>query len=745
MATLADSLISSSSRPLTLRMRPDLSARQQRYHGRAYWVVKEPVGLNYFRFHEEEYAILQMMDGHSSLEIIKERFEREFTPQKITFQDLQQFVGMLHRSGLVISEAAGQGKQLRKRRDTKKRRELLGKFTNVFALRFRGIDPERLLNWMLPYTRWFFSPLARLGIFMLALTALMLVLVQFDVFQSRLPAFHEFFAAKNWIFLAVAMGAVKVLHEFGHGLSCKYYGGECHEMGAMLLVFTPCLYCNVSDSWMLPSKWHRAFIGFSGMYVEIFISSICTFLWWFSEPGMLNHLCLSMMFICSVSTILFNGNPLLRFDGYYILMDILEIPNLRQKSTEVFKRFMTHLCLGIEQPDNPFLPQENRFWFGMYTCAAVVYRWVVVLSIMWFLNKVLEPYGLQVLGRLIACVGFFGLVVQPLFKLYKFFRTPGSMTKVKKHRLAATVAVIGAVAAFVIFVPMPFHVACTVEVRPDNAESIYAVVPGRLADVRVKPGQEVKAGDTLAVLENDDLQLTMVSLAGQRAEQQVQLNSLLRQRIRDDRAFSEIPKLEESLETLDEQIAEKQMEMDRLTLRAPIAGTILPLPPKPEQKGNEGQLSMWSGSPFARKNKGAWLQRSDAFCQVGNPQTLKAVLIIDQSDIDLVKLGDEVDIKLDSWPDDTLKSQVAEVSSSDLKVLPSHLASQTGGSVDAKTDQSSGQLEPLRTSYQAKAPLAESDRIFQTGLRGKAKVYTGWQPLGKRLYRYVARTFHFEL
>src|SRR6187401_703682 len=121
MPTLAESLISSTSRPLTLRMRPDLSARMHRYHGRTYWVVKEPVGLNYFRFHEEEFAILQMLDGTISMERIKEQFESQFAPQKITYHDLQQFIGMLHRSGLVISEASGQGKELKKRRDEKKR------------------------------------------------------------------------------------------------------------------------------------------------------------------------------------------------------------------------------------------------------------------------------------------------------------------------------------------------------------------------------------------------------------------------------------------------------------------------------------------------------------------------------------------------------------------------------------------------------------------------------------------------
>ena len=158
--------------------------------------------------------------------------------------------------------------------------------------------------------------------------------MQFDEFHTKLPTFHQFFEAKNWIYLGVTLAVTKVIHEFGHGLTCKHFGGECHEMGVMLLVLTPCLYCNVSDSWMLPNKWHRAWIGAAGMYVEIVIASICTFLWWFSEPGLLHQLCLSTMFVCSVSTMMFNANPLLRYDGYYILADLMEIPNLRQKASD---------------------------------------------------------------------------------------------------------------------------------------------------------------------------------------------------------------------------------------------------------------------------------------------------------------------------------------------------------------------------------------------------------------------------
>ena len=173
---------------------------------------------------------------------------------------------------------------------------------------------------------------------MLGLGALSLIVTNFESFQNKLPSFDNFFAANNWFLLAIVLGVTKVLHEFGHGLACKRFGGRCHEMGLMFLVLTPCLYANVSDSWLLKSKWKRAFIAAAGMYVELVIASIAVFVWWFSIPGLVHHLALNVIVVCSVSTLIFNANPLLRYDGYYILADLMEIPNLRQKSSAMLNR-----------------------------------------------------------------------------------------------------------------------------------------------------------------------------------------------------------------------------------------------------------------------------------------------------------------------------------------------------------------------------------------------------------------------
>ena len=749
MVTLADSLVSSSSRQLPLRMRPDLSVRNHRYQGRPYWVIKEPIGLKYYRFQEEEYYILRLLDGTVSFDEIKQRFEREFSPQKISLHDLQHFVGMLHRSGLLITDAEGQGLQLRKRRDETEWRELLSKAANILALRFKGIDPDRMMNRMAPYTNWFFTKWAGMLFGVIALAALLLVGVKFDVFRSRLPAFHEFFGPENWIFLGITLALTKVLHEFGHGLSCKRVGGEVHEIGVMILVLTPCLYCNVSDSWLLPNKWHRAVIGAAGMYVEIVLASFATFLWWFSEPGLLNHICLSIMFICSVSTVLFNGNPLLRFDGYYILSDISEIPNLRQKSSKILSRLMQEYCLGIEQQDDPFLPQGNQWFFALYTLAAVAYRWVVVFSILFFLNQVLEPYGLKVLGQVVAFFSLVGMVVQPLWQLGKFFNYPGRMHQVKKNRLTATLAVCAALIGAFVWLPLPYSIKCAVEVQPRDAAHVYALVPGQLVELRVRSGDKVKHNDIVARLQNEDLRLRTNELEIQASQYRSQIELLERQR--NTRSQSEpagrIPELEELLESAEEQLSRHKEDLAKLDVRAEATGTVMTAvlrktPPNPEE-----QLPQWDGSLLDPRNVGAFLQPHDELCVIGEPERYEAVLAVDQADLASLKPGQLVRIKLDAYADEVVETTIEseeDISREPMKYTSQSMSVQAGGRVATRTD-STGGARPLSATYQVNVPLKGYAGQFKMGQRGRAKISAEPRSLGDRLWRYLTDTFHFEI
>lgn len=744
MATLRDSLVSSSARKLSIRKRADLSARKQRYHGRTYWVVKEPVGLNYFRFQEEEYAILEMLDGESSLDDIKERFEAQFPPQKITLEELQQFLGMLHRSGLVVVGVPGQGKQLNKRRSERRRKEILGALTNILCIRFKGFDPDRLLTWMLPYFRWIFAPVTVALCLLLMLSAVMLVLVEFEVFRSKLPDFYQFFSPYNAIWLAVTLGLTKVVHEFGHGLSCKYFGGECHEMGVMILVLTPCLYCNVSDSWMLPNKWRRAAIGAAGMYIEVVMAAVATFVWWFSTPGLLNHLALNTMFIASVSTLLFNANPLLRYDGYYILSDITEIPNLRQKATQILSRKLGWWCLGIEPPEDPFLPERNQIFFMIYTVASVFYRWFVMISILYFLYKVFEPYGLKVIGQAMVIMSVYAMVVRPLYQLGKYLYVPGRLDKVKKVRVAVTLGLILAVVGGVVFVPLPFHIISTMEIQARDADSVYVDVPGTLAELNVKSGSRVEAGQTLARLRNIDLELEIIDLKSQLAQQKSRLENLQRTRFGNPEASRQLPAAREAFATIENQLHKKQADLKRLELVARVSGTVMPPPWTEDRDDPHGQLPTWSGTPLDDKNLGALLPVDVLFCQVGDPHKLEAILVVDQADIPFVKLDQKVEIKLDQLPHDVFVGHITEVSPDVLKVSSKRLSTKAGGELSTKTDES-GVERPMSPSYQVRVPIDDPNGLMRLGLRGRAKIYADWQPLGQRFWRFVTRTFNFRL
>lgn len=727
-----------------MRRRADLSAKRHRYQGKSYWVVKEPVGLNYFRFQEQEFAILQMLDGTLSLDAIKDEFEKRFPPEKITVEELQHFVGTLHRSGLLVADVPGQGHQLRKRRDERRRKELIATFTNILAIRFKGVDPDRFLTKCLPLVRWMFTPPAVIACLTLALSALLLVSVEFEEFHSKLPTFQQFFTVKNAFLMAVALGVTKIIHEFGHGFSCKHFGGECHELGAMILVLTPCLYCNVSDSWMLPNKWHRAIIGAAGMYVEIVIASICTFVWWFSEPGLLNHLCLSTMFVCSVSTLIFNGNPLLRYDGYYILSDILEIPNLRQKATDILSRKLSEWCLGIEQPPDPFLPQRNQWVFAIYSVAAAIYRWIVVFSIMWFLYEVWKPYRLEIIGKMIGIASIYGLVAQPLWKVGKFFWVPGRVDKVKKPRMYASLAVLALLLAGVMFVPLPYRVFAPLEVQPRGATGVYVDVPGVLEKVNVKRGDKIPAGVEIAELENLDAELSVAQLQGQLEENKARIEALQNAAVYNQEALLQEGELQKTIKTIEDQLAKKREELSRLKLVAKEGGVIMPPPEEKEPPSDLEELPKWSGTPLDPRNLGCALEEGVLFCYVGDPAKMQAELVIDQAETPFVRPGQKVEIVLDSRPGEFLQGTISEIANTKLKHSSEQLSNKSGGDLPTKTDER-GREVPLNTSYQAHVPLDDPAGLLYIGLKGRAKIYAGYQTLGQQAWRYLAQTFNFKL
>ncbi|MBQ9874956.1 MAG: biotin/lipoyl-binding protein [Thermoguttaceae bacterium] len=757
MASLADSLVSSAERVLSVYSRSDLEAKRATYLGRAFWIVKDPIGMKYYRFQDEEYFILEALDGTKSLEAIKEEFEAKFPPQKITLEEIQNFVGQLHQCSLIVAGVPDQGHELLKRRKKRRRQEILAACSNILAIRFKGVDPNRFFDKLLPYVRWCFHPVTLTFCLTLMVAALLLIGINFDHFRSKLPEFKQFFGPGNLILLSVVLFFTKVLHEFGHGLSCKVLGGECHELGVMILVLTPCLYCNVSDSWMLPSKWKRAAIGVAGVFVECTLASICTFIWWFTKENTLHYLCLNVMFISSVSTIIFNINPLLRYDGYYILADILEIPNLRQKATKIMSQKAQEWFLGMETQEDPFLPQRNQFLFALYTVAAVCYRWVVMASILFFVYRFFDSYGLKIVAQVIAAMSLYGLLVMPLWKIGKFFWTPGRIYKVKKSHFYPSVGGLLLLLAGFCFIKFPYSVyaPAVLELRTDSASrsTVNVLAPksgGILAEIHVREGDRVKAGDPIVTLSNPQLYAELNDLMGQIQETKRDIRTC-EQLGASQEAVARLTEMRARLDGLNKALDSARAEVEQLKLTAPIDGIVVSpywrMDRDNKFRDASSELLPWDGTPLLERNIGTTLEPGAHICSVGDPKKLEAVIVVDQSKKDDVAMGQKVKIKLNERPAELYYGEIAsngDVERRSMTSVPYQLSTKGGGPIATETAEG-GVERPQMDAIRVRVDLDNDDELMRVGMTAKVKIKAAPKTLLQRLVRLVSEVFNFKL
>jgi putative peptide zinc metalloprotease protein len=571
---------------LRLRLRPDVVIEAHKYEGRTYYVLKDPVSLRYYRIKEYERFLLTMFDGRNTLEDAQKAYEREYRPDRLRLEDLEAFAQQLLVAGLVLNESPKAGTQLFERRKKRKRTELLQTLTNILYIKIPLFDPDRILTGMLHFTRWIFTWWFFALSVLLMLSALTLVATNFSVFLSKLPDYHEFFNVKTLVYLWAALAVVKVIHEFGHGLSCKAFGGEVHEMGLLFLCLSPAMYCNVSDAWKMPNKWHRIIISFAGIYVELVIASIATFVWWNTPASpFINHMALSVMVVCSVSTFVFNANPLMRFDGYYVLADWIEIPNLRERSNRYLSNTVQKHCLGIEVPPETYMRLRRKVLFVSYAVVSYVYRWVVTFGILLFLYHFLRPYKLEILSNLLTLMAIGSMVGWPAYRLGKGMNDRGwRLPEMKRWRVTISTIVVVLLAIVFFFVPLPINRVLStglVQSTTESAEKIILKQEAKLERLLVQEGQMVEEGQELAVFSSLQIEteLTRYRLDLQSARSYIDFLN------RQKDATPEPARLRE----LDVEIADAQgkqneadnnikhremVKKDVLTLRAPRGGMV---------------------------------------------------------------------------------------------------------------------------------------------------------------------------
>jgi putative peptide zinc metalloprotease protein len=737
-----------------LRRRADLGIVPQKYEGRTYYVVKDPVSLRYYRFKEQEHFLLTLMDGQHTLDQAQKLFEERFPPERLRLEDLEQFGQQLLQMGLVQNESPQAGKLLYENRTKRVRKEWMQTLTNILYIKLPVFDPEKLLGHMLPHLWWMFTRTFLFVSIAFMLSAAFLVLTHFETFYSRLPSYHEFFSFKSVVYLWVALGVVKVIHEFGHGLSCKAFGGEVHEMGFLLLCFSPAMYCNVSDAWRLPNKWHRIIISAAGIYVELMIAAAATFLWWntASQP-FVNNLSLSLMVVCSVSTVMFNGNPLMRYDGYYVLADWLEIPNLRDRANRYMQYLGMTYGLGIEQPPEPYMELWRRVLFVTFAVVSYVYRWVVTFFILKFLAGWLKPYKLDVLSELLAVGALASMIGWPLYRLIENVRKRGRLPDMKTFNVSISASLVAAILFVIFFIPMPvtrIREHGMVLVQTNEIAPVPIETAGILKVVHVKEGEHVRKGKLLAEFTNLELEKHRDSVISQ-MEIKETLRKDLEARMAREQEPERLPKLQEEHQRAEKEWKQAlaayklaELEREKLLLRAPRDGVVIGLPPIDEigkrwDKIPDSEAKNWSG------------QQSNIFCSIGNKNRLRVVVPLTALDYNLLqenlnKLKPArktlpVTIRVQGHDSRTWSGHISQLPQSDAKEVPIQLTVKGGGPLAVKPSSPRGQLVPQNQVFLVDIDFDEADDTIAIYSMAQAKIHCEYRSCAWWIYRTACSMF----
>ena len=696
-------------RLLRPKLRPDAEVIPQKFRGKTYWVLKDPVTLQFYRVAETEREIIGQLDGATSLGDIHDRLKAKFGSQAPSFRELSHFVLSLRQANLTTPDAHEETRWSVERSTKKRRQRVKQKFSNFMYLTIPLLDPERFLNATMPYLRWIYSK----PVFVIWLATVGAALFTFFYnFQALVAPANGILAPTNLFWLWLAFFLIKTCHEFGHAYAAKSQGAEVHRMGVMFLVFMPCWYVDATSVWAFERKAHKVLVGCAGMMTELFIASLALFAWLSLEPGAIRTVLYNMVFIASVSTVLFNGNPLLRYDAYYILADVIEIPNLRHRSTQYLLFLMKKYLLG-EKPPPTASTSHERAWFVGYGIAATVFRFFIVIRIIMYIASKFFFIGVA-MATVVAVLW----VATPLVKLIRHIFFAKETRQVRARAVAVFLVATAVIVYLVGVLPVPTSVRSPCAIEPHEQRLLRAEWPGFLSEVYVKDGEPVRENQVLAVAYNHELEF-----------------QIRRQRLRISEAESRLRKYETEnlaaaqatayqLGVLRKDLEALQERKGSLTFRAPFAGQVI--------------------APNLDRVGGRFLQLGEALFMVASLDRLRVTAVVPGSDLAAIDSADErkVRIKFSSDASTVYIGTIERVHFSATHQPPAPALTNAGGGPVLMDPKSPDGRRTLLPWYRIDIELDESATLPPVGVTGSARFIVGRDPIGKQAWARFRRILH---
>lgn len=725
-------------RVVLARRRLDLVVTRTRHKHDDAYVVKDPIAMKYHRMRPDEYFVFELLDGTRTLEELRDAYQDRFQPQKVTPAELNQLIFRFHQSGLTVSDAPLQGDRLREKKAKQQRQKWIQHITGVLFIRFPGVDPEPLLRRLYPVVRPLLSPVGMAAAISLAVVAAVVCATRWETFAGEFPAMNQWISTRAVLILAAVIGGTKILHELGHAVTCKHFGGECHQIGPMLLVFTPALYCDTSDSWMLPSRYQRAAVGLAGIGTEVILASIATLVWASTGSGIVHYVSMNVMLVCSVSTVLFNANPLLRYDGYFVLSDLVDVPNLAEKSRKRLAGRTNQWLLGVDELSPEPISVIEEFWLLFYASAAFVYRWSLTLLILYVIATLLRPYGLESVGLTLCVFAAGGMLFAIARGPVSFFRNPSRRKQLRMNRVAVS-SIVAAVLVLIAMVPLPSGVSADAKIVPGSETPIYVKTSGVLRELSLQPGDLIREGDVIARLTNADVELQYVTIAGRHQTQTAVVAAMRRAALDSPEIANELPSQEALLSDLQQQLTTHTARRDGLTITSPASGRLIAAPRRGDEHdaNSQSRLVYWSGYPTDPRNQNCFLEPGHELASVLRDDQWDAEIILSQSDVQRIAVGAGVKLALEAMPSKRFHGSVIEIAKTKWD---------ENQNADRRDDPNAKRLErPLATSYAVRVSLDEVDDVpLITGARATCRVEAASISLLGRAWRSLTGLFRFR-
>ncbi len=687
------------SRP---QIRSQLAIHRHHYRGELWYVLENAAHRRVHRFTPAAYRLIDMFDGSKTVNELWEHARERLGDEAPTQDDLIQLLSQLHEADALTADLSPDSKADEQFRDRQSQNTRRNTWRSPLMWRIPLFDPDPILHRLRPLGYALFTTRGLLVWIALVAAACVTGVAHWQQLTENLS--DRVLAPSNLVVLLLVFPVLKLIHEFGHALAVKAFGGEVHELGVMLLVFNPIPYVDASAASTFPRKRERCVVGAAGMMAEIFVAALALLAWTLVEPGVLRALLFNIVFIASVSTIMFNANPFLKFDGYSMLSDAIEIPNLSARGTSYLRYLAERYVLGNRRLPRPKSTAGARRWLFTHAVGSVVCRVLVMASICLFVAGKFFS-----LGVLLAVWAFTAWCLLPVGRGVIYLLRSPSLTEVRGRAVLVSVLLAVMATSLMCIVPAPLRTRAEGVVWVPDEAVLRAATDGFVIRFLVEPGATVRRGDPVIEcadpLLNTEVQAREAQLNGLRARQD---GEWIVDRVAAAVTAEEISRAENELES-------ERSRVSSLILTSPCDGTLI--------------VDQFEDLV------GRYVRKGDPIAHVLNPADVVARVVVLQENVDLVRNRlNGTRIRLSESPGQVVPAVIRrEVPEASSRLPSAALGTRGGGSIAVDPTDPDG-VASLQTLFQFDVHFPLRSNLPHIGGRVFVRFDHGWEPIIARWY-----------